>query len=126
MKTAIVLLACAFAAHAAAIDGRWTAQASLHRKKAANKQVTFTLDLATQNGTLSGTVLASSAKKPRPQPIENGRVDGDRVTFSTHASKKADSPTFLWTAALNGDQLTGTRMRQGAKKGQSFTAKRMN
>jgi hypothetical protein len=72
-------------------------------------------------------VLASGARKARPQVIENGKIDGDRVSFSTHArNKKSDAPTFLWTAALNGDQLTGTRMKEGAKKGQAFTAKRLN
>jgi hypothetical protein len=126
MKTAIAFLACALAAHAAGIDGRWTAQTTISGKKAAGKQLTYTLDLKTQNGTLTGTVSASNGKKSRPQVIENGKVDGDRFSFSTHAKTKKSDTTFLWTLAVNGDQLTGTRMREGAKKGQSLTARRAN
>jgi hypothetical protein len=41
MKTAIAFLACALAAHAAGIDGRWTAQTTVSGKKAAGKQLTY-------------------------------------------------------------------------------------
>ncbi len=126
MRLMITLLACALASSAAGVDDRWNATATVRSKKVADKQVAFTLDLKTVDGKLTGSVSIAGVKKPRLQPIEDGKIDGDRVTFSTHRKTKKGEATILWVAAVNGDQLTGTRTREGAKKGLDFTAKRAN
>jgi len=126
MRLTMALLVCALASHAAGIDDRWTASATVHSQKSAEKQVAFTLDLKTLDGKLTGSVNVDGGKRSRLQIIENGKVEGDRVTFSTHVKNKKRDATFLWVAAVNGDQLTGTRTREGAKKGLEFTAKRAN
>jgi len=121
----MAMFVCTLASRAAGIDDRWTAAATVH-SKSTDKQVVFTLDLKTLDGKLTGTVNLAGGKRSRLQIIENGRVEGDRVTFSTHVKNKKREATFLWVAAVNGDQLTGTRTREGAKKGLEFTAKRAN
>ena len=127
MKLAILWIACVLAAHATGVDGRWSAQPTAHAKKTPAKPApTYVLDLKTQDGKLTGTVSVDAGKKARSQAIENGRVDGDKITFTTHAKNRKSDATFQWTATLNGDQLRGTRLRDGARKGQSFTARRAN
>src|SRR6266542_1347425 len=127
MRLAIAWFACALAANAAGIDGRWTAKPAVHKKNASTKPApTYVLDLKTQDGKVMGTVTVDAGKKARPQTIENGKVEGDKITFSTHTKNKKTNATFQWIATVNGDQLTGTRSKEGAKKGQAFTAKRAN
>ena len=125
MRFAIALFVCVLAAQATGIDGRWTAQPTVVSKKASGKQApTYTLDLKSQDGKLTGTVTIDAGKKVRPQAIENGKVDGDRVTFTTHTRNKKSEATFQWAATLNGDRLTGTRSKDGVKRGQRFIARR--
>jgi hypothetical protein len=126
MKLVLALLTLALAASAAGIDGRWSAEAT-PRKNAKNlaANLTFTLDLKTQDGKLVGTVSLPGKKKPRIQNVEGGAIDGNKVTFTTtQTAKKRAAVKFTWQATIDGDQLTGTRTREGAKKGVPFTAKR--
>jgi len=124
MKIAVALLACAVGVYAAGIDGRWSAETTARNKNAVNKRITFTLDLKAMDGKLSGSVLVG--KKARPLPIWDGIVDGNRITFTTRQKNKKADVRLTWTAIVNGDQLSGTRTREGARKGQPFTAKRVN
>jgi len=126
MRLAIAFFAFVFVTHAAVVDGKWTAPITVHGKKSTDKMITLSFDFKTQDGKLTGTVNVGGGKKSRPQLIEDGKVDGDRVTFSSHAMNKKGESTFYWTAAVNDDQLIGTRTREGAKKGQEFTGKRGN
>jgi len=124
MKIAIALLACAVSLCAAGIDGRWSAEITARNKNVVDKRAPFMLDLKAADGKLSGSV--SAGKKGRTLPIRGGVIDGNRITFTTSQKNKKADVRFTWTATLNGDQLTGTRAREGARKGQPFTAKRVN
>ena len=126
MKLAMALFALAALAHAAGIDGRWSAETVPNGKKAAPKVTTFRLDLKSQDGVVTGTVTADSGKKGRAQTIRDGKIEGNRITFkTTQKSKKAEN-SFTWTATMDGDKLTGTRTRDGARRGLAFTARRAN
>jgi hypothetical protein len=116
-------LACALLASAAGIDGHWNAQLARGKKEAAQPPEVFSLDLKTAGATVTGSVALPGKKKPRVQAIENGKLDGGRLTFTT--SQKGKNPaSFSWEVTLQGDQLAGTRIRDGAKHGQTFTAQR--
>jgi hypothetical protein len=123
MKLALALLACALAVSAAGMDGHWTAQFTRGKKAAAAPPTPFSFDLKTSGGAVTGTVALPGKKKPQILKIENGKLDGDRLTFTT--SQKGKNPvSFTWEAMLQGDQLAGSRTRDGAKHGQTFAAQR--
>jgi hypothetical protein len=116
MKLAFALLACALAAFAG-IDGSWTAQ---------TKSGNFTLDLKTKDGKITGSVMREGKKKPVIQSIQNARLDGNRLTFTTTQSTKKAVTSFSWEATVGDNQIEGKRTREGAKHGVAFTAKRAN
>jgi hypothetical protein len=123
MRLALALFACALAASAAGMDGHWNAQFAPSKKAAAAPPTPFSFDLKTAGGAVTGTVALAGRKKPQFQKVENGKLDGDRLTFTT--SQKGKKPvSFAWEATLQGDQLAGSRTRDGAKHGQTFTAQR--
>ena len=93
-------------------------------KKNAAKPGAFTLDLKTRDGGVTGSVSIDTAKKARPQSIQDVKVDGDTIRFTTRVVNKKSDTTFLWSATVDGDKITGTRSRDGAKGTQQFTGKR--
>lgn len=119
------LFLLALTAHAAPIDGHWTGETSIRSKKNPNVKTTaYALDLKSEGDALTGTVSVQRAKKPRIAPIQDVKIDGDTIHFTT-AGKKADTK-FDWTLALNGDQLKVSLWREGAKHTQQFVAMRAN
>ena len=123
MRLALALLACALAVPAADIDGHWNAEVARGKKTADQPAASFSLDVKTVDGKVTGTVAVAGKKKPQFQKIENGKLDGDHLTFTTTQQGK-NTVTLSWDVTLKDGQLTGSRTRDGAKKDQSFTAKR--
>ena len=108
---------------AAGLDGHWTAQFTPGKKAAAAAPTPFSFDLKTAAGAVTGTVALTGRKKPQIQKIENGKLEGDRLTFTT-SQKRKKPVSFSWEVTLQGEQLAGSRTRDGAKHGQKFTAQR--
>jgi hypothetical protein len=128
MKLAVAFLTCILAASAAGVDGQWNAELSARGKKAAAAQApaaAFTLSLKSQeNGQVTGTVMIAGKKKARPQIIQNAKLNGNKLTFTTVQTGKNGTNTFSWQITVEGDQMTGTRAREGAKRGVPFKARR--
>ena len=125
MKLLLGVVVCALSALAAGIDGHWNIESARGGKKSADEPpATYSLDLKTVDGKLTGTVAIPGRKKPQFQKVENAKFDGSHLTFTTSQTGKKASTVFSWDATLQGDQLSGTRTRDGAKRGQSFIAKR--
>ena len=123
MRLALALVAFALAASAAGIDGHWSAQFVRVENAAAQPLEPFSIDLKTSGDAVTGTVALPGKKKSRFQKIENGTLDGGRLTFTT--SQQGKKPVgFSWEATAQGDRLAGSRTRDGAKHGQKFTAQR--
>ena len=79
-----------------AIDGKWeiTINSPLGAQKA-------TLDIKADGGTLNGTQTAMQGT----QPLTNGKVDGNNLTWS--ASITSPMPmTLEFSGAVDGDKLT--------------------
>ncbi len=126
MKLAFAFLACILAASAAGLDGQWNAEVSTRGNKTAPMpNNTFTLSLKSQSGQVTGVVLLPGKKKPRQQIIQNAKLDGNTLTFTTIQSGKKATASFSWQVTVDGDQMTGTRTREGAKHGAAFKAKRV-
>ena len=125
MKLAFALLAFVLAASAAGIDGDWKAQLTTHGKKAAAPVTnSFTLTLKTKDGQVSGMVTAAGKKKPRVQSIQNAKLDGNTLTFTTVQTGKKATSAFTWQVTIDGDQMSGTRTRDGARRAVPFKAQR--
>ncbi len=120
----LALIVLAVTLQAAGLDGTWSAQTAPPKKKPDQKPLAFTMNLKAEGAKLSGSVDIAAGKKTHPQLVENGKVDGDHATFTTRVHTKKSATTYQWDVTLKNDGLTGIRMRQGAKKGQKFTAKR--
>jgi hypothetical protein len=56
--------------------------------------------------------------------IQNGKIDGDRISFTTVQKGKNGDQTYIWDGTIQGDQINGERKREGGKRGQAFIAKR--
>jgi len=118
------------AAAAAGIDGRWTCEVKAAGRRAVNaKGKTATpgplvLDLKSESGKLTGTVRSSTGKRGRQMQIQDGKLEGDSFSFVTVARGKKDDRKWTWRGALHGEEISGTRTREGARRGQPFTAKR--
>ena len=126
MKLAFAFLACILAASAAGLDGQWNAEVSTRGNKIApTPNNTFTLSLKSHDGQVTGMVLLPGKKKPRQQNIQNAKLDGNTLTFTTIQSGKKATASFSWQVTVDGDQMTGTRTREGAKHGAAFKAKRV-
>jgi hypothetical protein len=124
---AIALLALVGSAAAANLDGKWTVEvvAPVAKKAPAKKAAAgvITLDLKSAGAALSGSVTPRG-KKAMPMSIQDGKIDGDHFTFSTVQHGKKGDVKFNWQGTVSGEQITGTRSRDGAKRGAPFTAKR--
>ena len=124
----LVLSALVFAAlAAAAVDGRYSAKMDRtgHNKKNAGATVTreIVFDLKSDGGTLTGTIGGSNAKRG-PVSIQNGKVDGDKFSFTTVQGSKKGVKKFDWQGSVTGDELHATRTPEGRKHGMEIVATR--
>jgi hypothetical protein len=125
----LAALACALtlALSAAGIDGKWVGEVKVKagKKKGGGEQpqkVTF--DLKSSGGKLSGTVTGDKGRRGRSMEVVDGRIEGDSVSFTTVQKGRKAEQKWVWRGTLRGEDLTGTRSREGARRGASFAAKR--
>ena len=124
MKLALAFLTCVLAASAAGIDGQWNAELTNRNQQAAARNRSFTLALKNQNGQVTGFVMSAGKKRTRQRTIQNAKLDGNQLTFTTLQKGKKANVTFSWQVTVDGDRMSGTRMREGAKHGVAFQARR--
>ena len=57
-------------------------------------------------------------------PLQEGKVSGDQVSFSTTLDFGGNSVKTLYKGAMSGDQIKMTREREGSGQPREFTIKR--
>ena len=127
LRSLIILVLFACVACAAAIDGKWTAEFKMKGGKknpGQERTVQVTLNLKSNGNQLSGTAVTSGGRRDRTAQIQNGKIEGNRFSFTTVQSTKKGEQKQEWRGTIEGDTLQGTRGREGARRGQPFTAKR--
>jgi hypothetical protein len=67
---------------------------------------TLTIELSTDGGGLSGVVTELRTGR---YEISDGRVDGSKLRFSTHAQLNGNDVVIEWNGEVTGDELTLTR-----------------
>jgi hypothetical protein len=98
---------------AMAIDGKWeiTINSPLGAQKA-------TLDLVSNGASLTGSQQAAQGSGP----VENGKVDGNTVTWSAKISSPMPM-TLDFTGTVDGDKLSGS-VKAGSFGSFPFTGSR--
>jgi hypothetical protein len=115
----LILCAASLAASAAGIDGKWSSE-----MKRGDNTIQQTITLKSDGGALTGTVETSFNGQGRSADIKNGKVDGDKFSFTTVQNGKQGEVTVTWEGTVKGDELTGTQKREGSDQSRPFTAKR--
>ena len=97
------------------VTGKWTGSMTRTAPDGRSQTIDWMFDLTQKGKVLTGTVGPNAE---RQWPIENGAVDGNKVTFRV---QQPDGPTRTFTLQLVKDRLQGEMLAE--LKGQSFTAK---
>ena len=112
--------AFAWAGLAAGVDGTWVAKVEM---KAGT--VELALNLKSDGDKLTGTVSAG-ARRAAAMPIENGKIEGDRISFITVRKGRNGERKFVWEGTVAGEELKGTRTPEGGRRSIAFVAKRQS
>jgi len=123
MKKRIAFLSVCFVfaalslAWAADLNGKWVGQ--VPGRGGQTRETTFTFKA--EGDKLTGTVSGMQGDNP----ISDGKISGDDITFTVKLSIQGNDITFLYKGKVSGDEIKFTRTRQGGDQpGQEFTAKR--
>jgi hypothetical protein len=118
--TLLALFCFAFAASAADVSGKWTAQ--LPGRGGTQTTTTFTFSV-------SGDTLTGTVQTPRGEnPISDGKIDGDMISFVETLNFNGNEFKVNYTGTVKGDTIEFTRTGGGGRGGRgreaTFTATR--
>jgi len=117
-RTLLALLAVlcfSIMAFAADVTGKWTAEVPGRGGNAQTTTFTFAV---------SGTTLTGSVATQRgDQPISDGKIDGDKISFKQNLSFNGNDVTISYTGVVKGDTIEVTR-DAGRGGPMTFTAKK--
>jgi hypothetical protein len=117
--TAIALMGVfVLGASAADVTGKYVAET-----KGRRGPQTITFDLKADGAALTGTV----SRGQNPAKIEDGKVDGDTITFTTTMTMGDNTMKMKYTGKVAGDSIEFTSEMEGGGGGrgpQKYTAKK--
>ena len=99
MIAAAVLLLSVSVAFGADIDGKWTGKYDSGMGEAMNMEYTF----KAEGNTLTGTSIGGA--EGATTPIANGKIDGNKISFSVTVDVMGQEMKFDYTGELSGDKL---------------------
>jgi hypothetical protein len=124
MRTALVCVAALLCltplTASTGLDGKWPVEFQSRGKKAKKAMTPATLTLTSDGKQISGMVSMGK----REILVQEGRLDGSNFSFVTVRKGKKGESRLLWTGTVDGDQIRGTRAKEGGKRGASFAGKR--
>jgi hypothetical protein len=101
---------------AADISGKWTGDMPGRGGESASTTFNFKVD---------GEKLTGSMTGPQGEiPLQEGKVAGNQVSFSTTLDFGGNSVKIVYKGTLSGDQMKMTREREGSGQPREFTIKR--
>ena len=116
--TAVLVLASISLAWAADLNGKWVAQ--VPGRNGQTREQTFNFKV--EGGKLTGTVSGMQGDNP----ISDGVVKGDDISFTVMANFQGNSVKLLYKGKVSGDEIKLTRKIEGMDRPPSeFTAKRV-
>ena len=106
-----ILLALAFAASAADIDGKWVYEQA---GRQGGNPVKVTLSLKAEGGKLTGNVSRPGRDGNNMEsPITDGKIEGNSVSFKTTMQMGGNAMTSEYVGKLEGGDLKLTITRPG-------------
>jgi len=96
-SVAVLLLGMVSLVSAADATGKWVAEMPGRGGNMMKQTYSFKVDGSTLTGTVSG--------RNGDTPIENGKVEGDTITFEVTRSFNGNSVTFKYTGKVADDKL---------------------
>lgn len=117
LSAAICIAALSSTLLAAGVAGKWSAQVPGRDGQTREQVFTFVVDGANLSGTISG-MPGGDAK------IEDGKVEGDNLSFKVTRDMGGNSVTWTYTGSVMGDEM---KLKRDGGRGaaQEFTAKRL-
>ena len=120
MKTATKMACCLglliTLAMAADISGKWTGDMPGRGGDTAPTTFTFKVDGEKITGSVAGA--------QGDIPIQEGKVAGNQISFSTTFDAGGNTIKILYKGTMSGDQMKMTREREGSGQPREFTIKR--
>ncbi len=111
LAMAVVVLGMALAtAVAADVTGKWTSE----REGRGGETMTTTYVFKAEGTTLTGTV---SSPMGGENPIEDGKIDGDNISFTQKMSFGENEMTFKYKGTVAGDEIKLTLEIEGGMGG---------
>lgn len=110
-----LIVAFAFAAAAADVAGKWTAQVPGR----GGDPVTTNITLQVDGAKLTGTISTPQGETK----IEDGKVDGDKISFVTNVNFGGNAVKIIYKGTVSGAEIKFTREREGGQA-REFVAKR--
>lgn len=120
-----VLLALAGPLQAQDVSGTWTLTYSqMGRQGGQAREVSMDVTLAQDGTAVTGTALMAMRGRPgggggagggQPQevPLTNGKIEGDKLTFSIVRGQGERSMTMVFTSTVAGSEMSGTMAMSG-------------
>lgn len=117
-KLILSLIAVGALAFGADVTGKWTAE--VPGRGGQTRTQTFTLK---QDGSaLTGT---ASGMQGQENPISEGKVDGDKVSFAVKVEFNGNAFKMTYEGKLEGEELKMKSSREGSDQVREFTAKKV-
>lgn len=133
MKTFLTLtvsvLLMAALVFAAGIDGKWTLERKMKTRDGEERTIQMTLNLKSEGGKLTGTVVSNFGGEERSTEIKEGKIDGNKFMFVTVMETPRGEMKTVYEGTIEGDTLKGESRREGGQKqmpAAPFEAKRAN
>jgi hypothetical protein len=116
-KLILSLIAVGALAFGADVTGKWTAE--VPGRGGTPRTQTFTLK---QDGSaLTGT---ASGMQGQENPISEGKVDGDKVSFAVKVEFNGNAFKMTYSGEVKGDEIKMKQTREGSDQVREFTAKK--
>lgn len=127
MKLITILSLCVLlitgVAMAGSIDGKWVSERKMERDGQAFV-IVQTFDLKSEGSKLTGKMsMQFGDMEPREMSIQDGKIDGNKFSFSVTMSTPNGDFKSVYTGSVEGDTLKGTSEREGGQA-RPFEAKR--
>lgn len=119
----VLLLVSLSAAFGADIDGKWKSERKMDRN-GESVTITIVFDLKADGSKLSGKLKITSPRGDREADVADGKIDGNKFSFSTVTEGPNGSMTTKYEGTVEGDTLKGTSAREGGNRTMPFEAKK--
>ena len=123
MKLVVSLLMLAGVVFAGPIDGKWVAERKMERD-GQSFTIVQTFELKEEGGKVTGRFsMKFGEMEPPPGEIKDGKLDGNKFSFSTMISTPNGDMKTLYSGTVEGAVLKGNAEREGGQA-RPFEAKK--